>query len=467
MQDFAEALAGIVGAPHVLTAPEDQAAYTTDWLKSWHGRAAAVVRPTDTLEVAAVMRLCHERRVPVVPQGGNTGMSGGATPDASGRAVILSLIRMNAIRAVDLVGDTITVEAGCVLARVQEAARVSGRLFSLSLGAEGSCTIGGNLATNAGGINVLAYGTAREQVLGLEVVLADGRIWDGLAGLRKDNSGYALRDLFVGSEGTLGIITAAVLKLRPAAGDRATAMVALGGMDEALRLLASVKREAGGNLTAFEFMTGECFSLVLRHVAGSTPPFAARPDAVVLIELSGTGQAALDATLEAILAGALADGLASDAVVAQSGEQANGLWRLREGISEAQVKNGKTIKHDIALPIAALPDFIREAEAAIAARFPGLALLVFGHLGDGNLHYNLQRAPGMSEADFLALAAPLSRIVHDLVGKHRGSISAEHGIGQLRRDELARLKSPVALDMMRGIKAQLDPHGILNPGKLL
>jgi FAD/FMN-containing dehydrogenase len=451
----------------VLTAPEDQAAYVTDWLKSWHGRAAAVVRPANTLEVADVMRLCHERRVPVVPQGGNTGMSGGATPDASGRTVILSLTRMNAIRAVDPVGDTITVEAGCVLARVQEAARASGRLFPLSLGAEGSCTIGGNLATNAGGINVLRYGSAREQVLGLEVVLADGRVLDGLTALRKDNSGYALRDLFVGSEGTLGVITAAVLKMQPVAPAWATAMVALADIEAALRLLAATKARAGSSLTAFEFMTGDCLDLVLRHVSGAAMPFAARPSAVVLLELTAADQAEPEGALEVTLDEAVTTELAADAVIAQSLEQRNVLWRLREGISEAQAKNGKTVKHDIALPIAALPAFMREAQAAIETRFTGLAFVVFGHLGDGNLHYNLQRAPGMSEADFLALTAPLNRIVHDLVGKHRGSISAEHGIGQLRRDELARLKSPVALDMMRGIKTQLDPHGILNPGKLL
>lgn len=465
--DLIDALAAICGRAHVLGAPRDQAPYTTDWLKSWHGRAAAVVRPANTAEVAAVLRLCHERRVPVVPQGGNTGMSGGATPDASGTAVVLVLTRMNAIRAVDTLGDTITVEAGCVLARVQEAARDAGRLFPLSLGAEGSCTVGGNLATNAGGINVLAYGTAREQVLGLEVVLADGRVWDGLTALRKDNTGYALRDLFVGSEGTLGVITAAVLRLQPEAGPRATAMAAVGGVGEALRLLARTRRQAAGSLTAFEFMTGECLDLVLRHVPGAASPFAARAGALVLIELSGTGQDAPDAALETILAEAVETGLAGDAVMAQSGEQAKALWRLREGISEAQVKQGKTIKHDIALPVAALADFMHEAGAAIGARFPGLALVIFGHLGDGNLHYNLQSAPGMSEAEFLALTVPVNTVLHDLVAAHRGSISAEHGIGQLRREELARLKSPVALDMMRDIKALLDPHGILNPGKLL
>ena len=467
MADLIETLAGIVGARHVLIAPADQEAYTTDWLKTWSGRAAAVVRPASAAEVAAVLRLCHERRIPVVPQGGNTGMSGGATPDASGDAIVLSLARLNAIRAIDLVGDTITVEAGCVLARVKDAAREAGRFFPLSLGAEGSCTIGGNMATNAGGINVLRYGTMREQALGLEVALADGRIWDGLTGLRKDNAGYALRDLFIGSEGTLGIITAAVLKLQPAPLGQATAMVALADVDAALRLFAHAKACVGHSLTAFEFMTGECLDLVLRHVPKTTTPFAARPCAIALIELSGASLSELGTMLEEMLAEAVNEGLARDAVIAQSGEQAKALWRLREGISEAQVKNGKTIKHDIAVPIGAIAPFMREAKGAIEARFPGLAFLVFGHLGDGNLHYNLQRAPGMSEADFLRVTEPLNAIVHDLVAAYRGSISAEHGIGQLRRNELARLKAPVALDMMRGIKALLDPHGILNPGKLL
>ena len=461
-------LAGIVGAAHVLTAAADQDSFVVDWMKKYRGRALAVVRPGDTAQVSAVLRCCNEAGITVIPQGGNTGMAGGATPDDSGRQVILSLGRLNAIRNVDPVGNTITVEAGCILAHVQAAAREAGRFFPLSLGAEGSCTIGGNLATNAGGIAVLRYGNARELALGLEVVLADGRIWDGLQGLRKDNTGYDLRDLFIGSEGTLGVITAAVLKLYAAPSVRATAMVALPDPDTALALFARIGSRVGDRLTAFEFMTRNCLDLVLRHVAGTIPPFAVTPPAVILVELSDA-DATTDLTglLESILADALVAYEASDAVIAQSGEQAKALWRLREGISEAQVRAGKTIKHDIALPISRLNAFMAECAAAVEAAFPGLNFLVFGHLGDGNLHYNLQRAPQMNDDDFYALTGRLNALVHDLVHRYRGSISAEHGVGQLRRDELPRYKPAVAMQIMYDLKRTFDPQGILNPGKLL
>jgi FAD/FMN-containing dehydrogenase len=461
-------LRGIVGAAHVLTATDDQQAYVVDWMKKYRGQALAVVRPGGTEEVAAVLRCCNDARVTVIPQGGNTGMAGGATPDNSGQQVILSLTRMNKIRSIDPVGNTITVEAGCVLATVQQAAREAGRFFPLSLGAEGSCTIGGNLATNAGGIAVLRYGNARELALGLEVVLADGRIWDGLQALRKDNTGYDLRDLFIGSEGTLGVITAAVLKLHAAPAAKVTAMAALPGRDAALALFTRLRARAGDRLTAFEFMTRNCVELVLRHVSGTVSPFAAVPPAVVLTELSDTyTEAGLDTLLEQLLAEAVEAGEATDAVIAQSGEQAKALWRIREGISEAQVRAGKTIKHDIALPIGQLAAFMDECERVVEAAYPGLSFLVFGHLGDGNLHYNLQRAPQMDDDAFYALTAPLNALVHDLVHRYRGSISAEHGVGQLRRDELPRYKSGVALQMMQDLKRLFDPANILNPGKLL
>jgi FAD/FMN-containing dehydrogenase len=461
-------LTAIVGAAHALTASADQEAYTVDWMKKYRGRALAVVRPADTAQVAAVLRCCNDAGLTVIPQGGNTGMAGGATPDSSGRQIILSLGRLNAIRGIDPVGNTITVEAGCILANVQAAARDIGRFFPLSLGAEGSCTIGGNLATNAGGIAVLRYGNTRDLALGLEVVMADGRIWDGLQGLRKDNTGYDLRDLFIGSEGTLGVITAAVLKLHVAPAIRTTAMVALPDRDAALALFTRIGSRAGDRLTAFEFMTRNCLALVLAHVAGAALPFAAIPPAVVLVELSDTDAAAdLAGLLESILGDAMTAQEATDAVIAQSGEQAKALWRLREGISEAQVRAGKTIKHDIALPIGQLNAFMAECEAAVEAAIPGLNFLVFGHLGDGNLHYNLQRAPQMSDDDFYALTGRLNAVVHDLVHSYRGSISAEHGVGQLRRDELPRYKPPVAMQIMHDLKRLFDPRGILNPGKLL
>ncbi|MFN4276995.1 MAG: FAD-binding oxidoreductase [Ferrovibrio sp.] len=461
-------LCAIVGAGHVLTAPDDQRAYVVDWMKKYHGRALAVVRPGSTAEVAAVLRCCNEAGVAVIPQGGNTGMAGGATPDDSGRQVILSLTRMNKIRDLDPVGNTITVDAGCILAAVQMAANDAGRFFPLSLGAEGSCTIGGNLATNAGGVAVLRYGNARELALGLEVVLADGRIWDGLQALRKDNTGYDLRDLFIGSEGTLGVITAAVLKLHAAPVAQATAMMALPDRDAALALFTRLRGRVGDRLTAFEFMTRNCVDLVLKQVAGASLPFAAVPPAIVLAELSDTDAGTdLPALLEDLLAAAIEAGEATDAVIAQSGEQAKALWRIREGISEAQVRAGKTIKHDIALPIGQLAAFMDECERVVEAACPGLNFLVFGHLGDGNLHYNLQRAPHMDDEAFYALTGSLNALVHDLVHRYRGSISAEHGVGQLRRDELPRYKSGVALQMMLDLKRLFDPGNILNPGKLL
>ncbi|WP_341895440.1 FAD-binding oxidoreductase [Ferrovibrio terrae] len=465
---FLTQLADIVGTAHVLTKAAAQDAYVVDWMKKYRGRALAVVRPADTAQVSAVLRCCNDARVSVIPQGGNTGMAGGATPDDSGRQVILSLGRLNRIREVDPVGNTITVDAGCILANIQAAAREAGRFFPLSLGAEGSCTIGGNLATNAGGIAVLRYGNTREQALGLEVVLADGRIWDGLQGLRKDNTGYDLRDLFIGSEGTLGVITAAVLKLQAAPAVRVTAMIALPDQDAALKLFVGLGARAGDRLTAFEFMTRSCLDLVLQHVAGTASPFAVVPPAVVLTELSDTDAAAdLAGLLETILGDAITAGEAEDAVIAQSGEQAKALWRLREGISEAQVRAGKTIKHDIALPIGRLAAFMRDCETAVEAAFPGLRFLVFGHLGDGNLHYNLQRAPQMTDDEFYALTGPLNAVVHDLVHRYRGSISAEHGVGQLRRDELPRYKPPVAMQIMHDLKRLFDSRNILNPGKLL
>lgn len=468
MTDLVARLADIVGERHVLVDAEAQAPFLTDWLGKYRGAAAAIVRPGSTEEVAAVMALCTARRIPVVPQGGNTSMSGGATPDMSGRAIVVSLTRMNRIRAVDPIGNTMTVDAGSVLAKVQEAAKAAGRFFPLSLGAEGSCTIGGNLAANAGGVAVLRYGTMRELTLGLEVVLPDGRIWDGLTALRKDNTGYALRDLFIGSEGTLGVITGAVLKLFPQPLARATAFVALRDANAALSLLSSVRARCGDRLTAFEFMTGDCLSLILKHSAEARLPLGAVPPAAVLIELSDADdELALTERLEGALAEAVETEIVLDAAIAQDGVQAKAFWRIREGVSEALVREGKAAKHDVSVPVAAMADFVAATDAAVIAAAPGVRPIVFGHLGDGNLHYNLLPRMGQSDADFAALAPELTRIVHDETCKRRGSISAEHGIGQLRVAEMPRCKAPIELDLMRSLKTLFDPHNLLNPGKLL
>lgn len=468
MTDLIARLAGIVGEKNVLLDPEAQAPFLTDWLGKYQGAAAAVVRPGSTEQVAAVLALCAERKVPVVPQGGNTSMSGGATPDVSGRAVVLSLTRMNRIRNVDPLGNTMTVDAGVVLAKVQEAAKAAGRFFPLSLGAEGSCTIGGNLAANAGGVAVLRYGTMRELTLGLEVVLPDGRIWDGLTALRKDNTGYALRDLFIGSEGTLGVITAAVLKLFPQPLARATAFVAVRDTEAALALLSSVRARCGDRLTAFEFMTGDCLSLILRQISDARLPLSEPPPAAVLIELTDADdETALTARLEAALMAAAEAEILLDAAIAQDGTQAKAFWRIREGVSEALVREGKAAKHDVSVPVAAMADFVTAADAAVAAALPGVRPIVFGHLGDGNLHYNLLPPIGLGEHDFAVHAPELTRLVHDETRRRRGSISAEHGIGQLRVSEMPRCKAPIELELMRSIKALLDPDGLLNPGKLL
>ncbi|XUM19539.1 FAD-binding oxidoreductase [Bradyrhizobium oligotrophicum S58] len=468
MTELIARLRNAVGAAHVLAAAEDQAPYLCDWLGKYHGAALAVVRPGSTEEVAAVMAACAAARVAVVPQGGHTSLSGGATPDASGQAIVLSLSRMNHIRAVDPIGQTIVVDAGVVLAKVQGAARDAGLLFPLSLGSEGSCTVGGNLAANAGGVAVLRYGVMRELTLGLEVVLPDGRIWDGLRSLRKDNTGYALRDLFIGSEGTLGIITGAVLKLFPQPTARATAFVAAADAAAALELLRLSRAHCGDRLTAFEFLTAATLEMILRQIPDARLPFAALPDAAVLIELSDIGdESALTTRLETALAEAMTDGLASDAVVAQDGTQAKAFWRVRESVSEALVREGKALKHDISVPVAEIADFVAVMDEVVGAALPGIRPMVFGHLGDGNLHYNLMRPLDLSEAQFYEHGSQITRLVHDEITRRRGSISAEHGIGQLRTAEMPLCKPPLELELMLQLKRTLDPHGLMNPGKLL
>jgi FAD/FMN-containing dehydrogenase len=461
-----ERLRRIVGDVGLLAAPADWAPYATDWRNRYAGRPLAVVRPGSTDQVAEVMRACAEARTAIVPQAGNTSLCGAATPDASGTQVIVNVSRLDRIREIDPANNTMTAEAGCVLARLQEAARGADRLFPLSLAAEGSCELGGNLSTNAGGTGVLRYGNARDLVLGLEVVLPSGEIWNGLRGLRKDNTGYDLKHLFIGAEGTLGIITAAVLKLFPLPRSRATAIAAVRAPEEALRLLGLALARCGERLTAIELFSHRCLELVLEHFPGTSRPFATDYPQYVLVDVSDAGDAAA-AVLEAMLADALDKGVALDAVMAQSESQALALWSLRENISEAQAREGPNIKHDISVPVSAVPRFVAATDAELARAFPGVRMIVFGHMGDGNLHYNVSPPAGVAADAFMRELPAVNRIVHDSVARFGGSISAEHGIGQLKRDELKRYKSGTELELMRAIKRTLDPLGIMNPGKVL
>jgi FAD/FMN-containing dehydrogenase len=452
-------LGEIVGARNVLTDPADTKPYFTDWRRQYSGTAECVVRPASTSEVAAVMALCAREEFAVVPQGGNTGLVGGSVPTGAHREVVLSLSRLNRIRAVDVLNDTITVEAGCVLAAVQQAAHAAGRLFPLSLAAEGSCQIGGNLSTNAGGINVLRYGTAREQVLGLEVVLPDGRIWSGLRALRKDNTGYDLKQLFLGAEGTLGIITAAVLRLFPRPSATATAWIALESPRVAVELLGLLRERLGDRLSAFELISRPCLDAVLAHSPDAQDPLAKRHRWYVLAEFGDSGEAAsLGERVEAVLADCAERGALSDAAIAQSGEHSRALWRIRETIPEAQFSN---VKHDISVPVSRIPEFIDQAGNALEAAFPGVPVYCFGHVGDGNLHYNV------GSAALIARREEVSRIVYDVLDAFGGSISAEHGLGQLKREEIRRHKDPLELELMRALKRTFDPKGLMNPGKLV
>lgn len=471
-----ERLSAIVGAENVLTDAAAMAPYLVDWRGRYHGAARCIVRPGNAEEVAAIVRVCLAAGVPIVPQGGNTSHCGASVPDTSGTAVIVSLSRMNRIREVDAANNTMTVEAGCVLQTIQAAARAAGRLFPLSLAAEGSCQIGGNLSTNAGGVQVLRYGNARELALGLEVVLPSGEIWHGLRGLRKDNTGYDLKQLFIGAEGTLGIITATVIKLFPLPGTVATAWLSIDSPASAVRLLGELQARFGAALTACELISDISLGLVLKHIPGAQPPLAASPDDPhasrtpwhLLIELSGTGEEAdLRAACEAFLGAALEKGWIDDAVLAQSGEQAARLWDLRERLSEAQKIEGFSIKHDVSVPVSRIGEFVERAGAALQAAYPGIRIVAFGHVGDGNLHYNQSKPVAAENAEFMAAQPDVNRIVHDIVNALGGSISAEHGIGQLKRSELAHYKSAVEMEMMRAIKRTFDPLGLMNPGKVL
>ena len=468
MTDLPHQLRQLIGAPHVLT-EGDLSAYEQDWRKRSHGKALCVVRPGSTAEVAAVVKACVAAGASIVPQGGNTGMVVGSTPDTSGTQVVLSLQRMNAVRGIDPGNSTVTVEAGCILQQLQQTAEQAGFLFPLSLGAEGSCTIGGNLSTNAGGTQVVRYGNARELCLGLEVVTADGEIWNGLSGLRKDNTGYDLRDLFVGSEGTLGIITAATMKLFPLPAASLTAWAAVPSMEQAVELLGLTHRYLGAGLTGFEVMNRFALSLVDKHYPHlRVPLFRDTPWCVLLENSDSESEEHARTRFEALLEEGMEKGLVTDAVVAESISQAHNLWHIRESITLAQAEEGLNIKHDISVPISAIPAFVAETDALLAQHIPGVRMVDFGHLGDGNLHYNVQTPEGGDAAAFLREYEPqVNKIVYDAVCRHGGSISAEHGVGSLKVDSLPKYKDPVALALMARIKHALDPQGLFNPGRVI
>jgi FAD/FMN-containing dehydrogenase len=462
-----ERLKSIVGERGLVAAGEEEP-YLVDWRGQYHGKAAAVVKPASTEEVARVVELLAAERVAMVPQGGNTSLCGASVPDASGEQVVINLSRMNRVRAVDTDNNTMTVEAGCVLASLQQEADRHGRLFPLSLGAEGSCEIGGNLSTNAGGTAVLRYGNTRELVLGLEVVLPDGRVWNGLRGLRKDNTGYDLKHLFVGAEGTLGIVTAAVLKLFPRPRSRATAFAAVESPAAAVALLGKLRESCGERITGYELIARVCVDLVLAHMPGSRDPLAERHPWYVLVELSDSAEGeGVKRLLQESLEEAAGEGLVRDAALAASEAQRAALWKLREDISEAQKQDGPSIKHDVSVPVSRVPEFIAEADAALAERFPGIRIVAFGHVGDGNIHYNCGKAERQAAEAFFGEAPEVNHVVYDIVTSLGGSISAEHGLGALKREEIRRYKDALELELMARIKSALDPHGLMNPGKVL
>jgi FAD/FMN-containing dehydrogenase len=463
-------LRAIVGAANVLT-DGDLTAWERDWRKRSRGKALAVVRPGSTQQVADVVKACAAAGTAIVPQGGNTGLAVGAIPDDSGTQIVLSLQRMNAVRGIDAANLTITVEAGCVLQALQEAARNAGFLFPLSLAAEGSCTIGGNLGTNAGGTQVVRYGNTRELCLGLEVVTPHGEVWDGLSGLRKDNTGYDLRDLFIGSEGTLGILTAATMKLYPLPAAQLTAWAAVPSLDHAVTLLGLAHQRLGAGLTGFEVMGQFALSLVAKHFPALRIPFigdASAPYCVLLENSDNESEDHARTRFEALLATAFEAGCVTDAVVAENLTQAHQLWHVRESIPLAQAEEGLNIKHDISIAVSRIPVFVAETDALLRREVPGVQLVNFGHLGDGNLHYNVQAPAGVDHGTFLnEYEDRINTLVYDAAKKFGGSFSAEHGIGSLKVKTLEKHKSPVALAMMRAIKRGLDPRNILNPGKVV
>ena len=468
--ELAEALGRIKAAvgPKGWTAdPQEIAPHLVEPRGLYHGKTRLLVRPASTAEVAAVVRICAEARLAVVPQGGNTGLVGGQVPPEDRDNITLALGRMNRIRALDAANFTMTVEAGCILAQVQQAAAEADRLFPLSLGAEGSCQIGGNLSTNAGGIAVLRYGNARELALGLEIVLPDGEIWDGLRGLRKDNTGYDLKQLFIGGEGTLGIITAATLKLFPKPREVETAFLALSRIEDTMALFARARAATADQLTAFELIPRLGLDLALAHLSGILDPLDARHPWYVLLELSSSESGSgIRTLLERLLEEALGEGLIADGTVAASGAQARELWKIREGIVEAQLYSG-SIKHDVSVPVSKVAEFVVRASQAVEARLPGIRPIAFGHIGDGNIHFNLTQPEGYDTAAYLARWQEFNDLVHSIVRELHGSISAEHGVGRLKVEEIEHYKSPIEIELMRKLKRALDPLGIMNPGKIV
>ncbi|MCZ6636969.1 MAG: FAD-binding oxidoreductase [Alphaproteobacteria bacterium] len=472
--DILARLGKAVGARGMITDAADMAPYVLDQRGLFEGNAAAVLRPASTEETAALVSICAETGTPIVPQGGNTGLVGGSVPDGEGNAIVLNLGRMNKIRELDPLNNTMTAEAGCILAELQTIAADARRLFPLSLGAEGSCMIGGNLSTNAGGVQVLKFGNARELVLGLEVVLPDGRVWDGLSALRKDNTGYDLKHLFIGAEGTLGVITAAVLKLFPRPAQVETALLAVPNLHHVSQLLADARTASGDCVTAFELMPRLGIELVIKHFEGTRAPMEMVSPWYVLMQWSAgesgqtnDGDSALRRSLESFLQTRFESEIVTDAVLASSEAQAKELWHFREVLPEAQTREGGSIKHDVSVPVSKVADFIEEGTRLLETGMDGIRVCPFGHVGDGNIHFNVTQPVGWTKEDFHRHWGKMNRVIHDLVMEMDGSFSAEHGIGRLKRDELARYKAPLELELMGRIKATLDPKGIMNPGKVL
>lgn len=457
----------ILGRDAVLREPEAMARFLAEWRGNYTGEAAAVLLPAETAQVAAVVALCNEKGIGIVPQAGNTGLSGGAVPRSADDEIVLNPERMNRIRDLSPGGFTMTVEAGCILQQVRDAARDADRFFPLSLAAQGSCCIGGVMATNAGGTNVLRYGNARDLTLGLEVVLPDGRVWDGLTALRKDNSGYDLKDLFIGSEGTLGVITAATLRLFPVPRRRETAWVSVSDAVSALRVLATLNNNCGDHLSGCELVSGNALDFVLKHIPDTRSPVQEASPWYLLVELTGPDYADLGTALQKTLSGLLQDGVVTDVVIAGNLAQSDAMWRLREGISEAQRGEGASIKHDISVPVPCVPELIEKLGEAISSHLPDARPCIFGHLGDGNLHYNVSQPAGSTPESFVEQRPAVNRLVYDTTVALGGSFSAEHGIGLLKRGELARYKSGAELDLFRSLKQALDPSGIMNPGKVI
>ena len=462
---FVADLVAIVGAPHVLTAADAVAAYFTDWRRVFTGVGTAVVRPANTHEVSRVVALCASHGIAIVPQAGNTSLCGASVPTGARPEVVVSVARMNQIRSIDALNDTMTVEAGCVLQTIQQAADAAGRLFPLSLGAEGSCQIGGNLSTNAGGVGVLRYGNARDLVLGLEVVLADGRIWHGLKALRKDNTGYDLKHLFIGAEGTLGIITAAVLKLFPKPSASATAWIAVEAPQKAVELLAALRALMGDRLTAFELISRVCLDAVIKHRPATLDPLGAPHAWYVLAEFTDGGtQQTLSGRVESALMECTERGILIDVAIAQSQAQAQAMWAIRETLPEAQFTN---VKHDVSVPVSSIPRMIDEGMAELERAFPGCVGYLFGHIGDGNLHYNIGMKDAAGTRALMDKLKAVNEIVYAVVARLNGSISAEHGIGQLKREAIKQRKSALEMELMQRVKDALDPRGLMNPGKVL